>query len=106
MFQTRFQTAPEIYEEFLDILHAYQQKRTIEEVYARVQQLFKGHQDLLDEFSYFLPDNSGNAGQGAAKGKAGKKGLPVRGKAPVTTSGPGGKIVVSGRGGAIAPRYH
>jgi paired amphipathic helix protein Sin3a len=49
-----------VYEEFLDILHAYQQKRTIDDVYARVQTLFAGHADLLEEFSYFLPDGNGN----------------------------------------------
>lgn len=54
----RFKDQPAIYGEFLDILHDYQAKRTIDEVYARVQKLFGDHADLLDEFKYFLPDNS------------------------------------------------
>ncbi len=36
-----------------------QAKRTIDEVYQRVQKLFSGQPDLLDEFKYFLPDNQG-----------------------------------------------
>jgi histone deacetylase complex regulatory component SIN3 len=63
----------------LEILHEYQAKRTIDEVYGRVQKLFGGlsltvlgvwlplilvlafptllgQPDLLDEFKYFLPD--------------------------------------------------
>lgn len=54
----RFRDTPEIYAEFLDILHDYQAKRTIEEVYKRVQKLFAGQHDLLYEFKYFLPDNA------------------------------------------------
>ena len=54
--QNRFKEQPEIYSEFLDILHDYQAKRTIDEVYQRVQKLFGGHSDLLHEFKYFLPD--------------------------------------------------
>lgn len=53
-FQQRFAREPQVYESFLDILHAYKQKRTIEEVFARVQKLFEGHQDLLDEFKVWL----------------------------------------------------
>lgn len=41
-----------------DILHDYQAKRTIDEVYQRVQKLFKGQPDLLDEFKYFLPESA------------------------------------------------
>lgn len=41
-----------------DILHDYQAKRTIDEVYTRVQKLFKGQPDLLDEFKYFLPESA------------------------------------------------
>lgn len=55
----RFRDHPAIYAEFLDILHDYQAKRTIDEVYSRVQRLFHGEQDLLDEFKYFLPDTQG-----------------------------------------------
>lgn len=48
----RFRDTPEIYAEFLDILHDYQAKRTIEEVYKRVQKLFAGQHDLLYEVSH------------------------------------------------------
>lgn len=56
----RFDHAPEIYEQFLQILHAYQENKSsdeaIDRVKSRVQQLFYGHSDLLDEFAYFLPE--------------------------------------------------
>src|SRR6202012_5348407 len=57
----RFRDQPHIYSEFLDILHDYQAKRTIEEVYHRVQKLFGNEPDLLAEFRYFLPENPANA---------------------------------------------
>ena len=41
----------------MDILHDYQAKRTIDEVYERVQRLFAGQPDLLEEFRDFLPEN-------------------------------------------------
>ncbi len=56
--QNCFRDQPQIYSEFLDILHDYQAKRTIDEVYQRVQILFSGHPDLLEEFKYFLPDHN------------------------------------------------
>jgi paired amphipathic helix protein Sin3a len=47
----------------LEILHAYQEKRAtdgaIEQVKAQVEHLFRGHPDLLDDFNYFLPPESG-----------------------------------------------
>jgi paired amphipathic helix protein Sin3a len=65
----RFREAPEIYGEFLDILHDYQAKRTIDEVYTRVSRLFQFQPDLLEEFKYFLPDSArehaNRTGQGA-----------------------------------------
>lgn len=42
----------------MDVLHEYQKKKTLEEVYDRVQKLFGSQPDLLDEFKYFLPDNN------------------------------------------------
>ena len=51
----RFRDQPLIYSDFLDILHDYQAKRTIDEVYQRVQKLFGDQPDLLEEFKYFLP---------------------------------------------------
>lgn len=53
----RFQNDTVVYKEFLDILHAYQEKKLdIEVVYKQVALLFRDHQDLLEEFSQFLPD--------------------------------------------------
>jgi len=79
----RFRDCPKTYAEFLDILHEYQSKCTIDEVYARVQKLFKDDEDLLKEFQYFLPEGNGSlmppAGAGALGGwggaKKGKKGM-------------------------------
>ncbi|KAJ1628399.1 paired amphipathic helix, partial [Pavlovales sp. CCMP2436] len=52
----RFQRQPEMYKQFLAILHTYQQEqKTIKEVYERVSALFEDHQDLLEEFTQFLP---------------------------------------------------
>lgn len=56
--KNRFKDQPAIYAEFLDILHDYQAKRTIDEVYSRVQKLFGDQPDLLNEFKYFLPDQN------------------------------------------------
>jgi len=54
----RFRNQPQIYGEFLEILHDYQEKKAITEVYQRVQNLFGNQPDLLAEFKDFLPDNS------------------------------------------------
>lgn len=67
----RFEHNPSTYEEFLDILHEFQAKQkkfdqmgdragmdqAILEVKGRVHDLFNGQEDLLQEFSFFLPDN-------------------------------------------------
>lgn len=71
----RFSANPEIYQQFLEILHAYQQnqhttliprsKKLLEsEVYSQVARLFQNQQDLLAEFSQFLPDANGTASSG------------------------------------------
>eukprot|EP00941_MAST-03F_sp_MAST-3F-sp1_P000344 g344.t1 len=45
------------YKAFLDILHTYQrEQRSIKDVLDKVADLFKHHPDLLEEFTYFLPD--------------------------------------------------
>jgi len=57
--KTRFAKQPETYKAFLEILHTYQKERkTIKEVYEQVAQLFRGHADLMVEFTQFLPDAS------------------------------------------------
>ena len=75
--KSRFQGQPDVYKQFLEILHAYQKEQksikegkqpdskplTENEVYAKVAKLFHGQNDLLQEFGQFLPDsNSGSAG--------------------------------------------
>lgn len=73
----RFSAKPEIYQQFLEILHTYQRdqhatkvpgsKMLLEnEVYAQVARLFQNQQDLLEEFSQFLPDASGSATSGGS----------------------------------------
>ncbi len=34
------------------------EEKSIQEVYDEVAQLFRHHQDLLDEFTHFLPDSA------------------------------------------------
>jgi len=77
--KNRFRDQPEIYGEFLDILHDYQANRTIDEVFLRVQKLFGGQPDLLDEFKYFLPAKSAsNSLRGARKLHKSAKKLPMK----------------------------
>ena len=108
----RFREQPQIYSEFLDILHDYQAKRTIEEVYHRVQKLFGNEPDLLSEFRYFLPENPANAarvagptsgaGQAAKKPGSGVKSSSVK-KATPSTATPA-NIVSDKDGGSKASR--
>ena len=52
----RFAESPSMYKSFLDILHNYQKEQTtIKRVYEQVSELFVNHQDLLSEFTQFLP---------------------------------------------------
>mmetsp|Transcript_21997 Transcript_21997/g.42715 ORF Transcript_21997/g.42715 Transcript_21997/m.42715 type:complete len:1011 (+) Transcript_21997:60-3092(+) len=71
--KNRFRDQPEIYGEFLDILHDYQANRTIDEVFMRVQKLFGGQPDLLDEFKYFLPAKQAPSQMRRNKNKNNKK---------------------------------
>eukprot|EP00245_Coleochaete_scutata_P002928 TRINITY_DN14179_c0_g1_i2.p1 TRINITY_DN14179_c0_g1~~TRINITY_DN14179_c0_g1_i2.p1 ORF type:complete len:1452 (-),score=385.29 TRINITY_DN14179_c0_g1_i2:688-5043(-) len=58
--KTRFQADEHVYKAFLEILNMYRKgNKTIIEVYHEVATLFKDHSDLLEEFTYFLPDTSG-----------------------------------------------
>jgi len=53
----RFERQPQIYQQFLEILHTYQkEQRGIKEVLEQVSSLFANHPDLLREFAFFLPD--------------------------------------------------
>ncbi|KAK4715701.1 hypothetical protein R3W88_014039 [Solanum pinnatisectum] len=55
--KTRFQGDDFVYKSFLDILNLYRKEnKAIAEVYNEVSYLFRGHADLLEEFTHFLPD--------------------------------------------------
>lgn len=81
-----------VYKAFLEILNQYRKGlKTIQSVYEEVALLFRNHEDLLNEFSYFLPDaapaqqrrqtsaprRAGGA-YGAAAGKAKRAPPPLR----------------------------
>ena len=71
--KNRFQGQPDIYKQFLEILHTYQKDQkaikeghrptgpylTEAEVYAQVAKLFQNQEDLLAEFGQFLPEATG-----------------------------------------------
>ncbi|KAI8888550.1 hypothetical protein K501DRAFT_291658 [Backusella circina FSU 941] len=62
--KNRFASNPDIYKQFLEILQTYQkEQKPIQEVYAHVQYLFDGADDLLDEFQQFLPEIQERVGQ-------------------------------------------
>ena len=78
--KSRFSNDERVYKNFLEILNMYRKNvKTISQVYEEVAQLFKHHHDLLDEFTYFLPDSTqpaaGKKGRGV-RGVRGRKGLP------------------------------
>jgi len=67
--KNRFQGQPDVYKQFLEILHTYQKDQraikeggapkshlTESEVYAQVSKLFQNQEDLLSEFGQFLPE--------------------------------------------------
>ncbi|KAI8981426.1 hypothetical protein BDB01DRAFT_851219 [Pilobolus umbonatus] len=57
--KNRFSNDPDTYKQFLEILQTYQkEQKPIQEVYAQVQVLFNGAEDLLAEFKQFLPDTT------------------------------------------------
>lgn len=84
----RFQGQPDVYKQFLEILHTYQKDQkaikegqppsgrylTEAEVYAKVSKLFQNQEDLLSEFGQFLPEaTNDHSREGAAlAGAAGK----------------------------------
>lgn len=60
--KTRFANEPDTYKHFLEILQTYQKDaKPIQEVYSQVTDLFKGAQDLLQDFKQFLPENNASA---------------------------------------------
>ncbi|KAF5443219.1 hypothetical protein F2P56_035794 [Juglans regia] len=60
--KTRFQGDDRVYKSFLDVLNMYRKEsKSISEVYQEVAALFQDHEDLLVEFTHFLPDTSATA---------------------------------------------
>ncbi|XP_012092008.1 paired amphipathic helix protein Sin3-like 4 isoform X2 [Jatropha curcas] len=60
--KTRFSGENSVYKSFLDILNMYKnENKSITEVYQEVASLFQDHNDLLMEFTHFLPDSSATA---------------------------------------------
>ena len=75
----RFAGNQEVYQKFLQILQRYKEEGfAIGQVKAQVAQLFAGHEDLLGEFSNFLPEPGSAAKlalqKGSKKKSAGAKG--------------------------------
>lgn len=57
--KTRFQNQEQVYKAFLEVLNMYRKgNKSITDVYREVAMLFEKHQDLLDEFTFFLPDHT------------------------------------------------
>ncbi|KAG6467347.1 hypothetical protein ZIOFF_074820 [Zingiber officinale] len=57
--KNRFENDEHVYKSFLDILNMYRRdNKSIHEVHEEVAALFQNHQDLLEEFTHFLPDAS------------------------------------------------
>ncbi|GAB4820057.1 hypothetical protein N2152v2_007103 [Parachlorella kessleri] len=64
----RFANDERVYKAFLEILNMYRKgMKTIANVYEEVALLFRNHDDLLREFTYFLPDNTPPAAKGATR---------------------------------------
>ena len=72
--KTRFANDERVYKTFLEILNMYRKNlKSISQVYEEVAQLFKSHNDLLEQFTYFLPDSTQQAGQGTGgRGRGGR----------------------------------
>eukprot|EP00879_Flechtneria_rotunda_P010154 GHRR01010615.1.p1 GENE.GHRR01010615.1~~GHRR01010615.1.p1 ORF type:complete len:776 (+),score=281.26 GHRR01010615.1:210-2537(+) len=105
--KTRFAQDERVYKAFLEILNMYRKgQKSITNVYDEVAVLFRNHNDLLTEFTYFLPDNSppqgGHPGfrnlPGARGNMGGGYGRPGAGPIRVMNAGTGRNY-----GGPMAP---
>ena len=109
--KNRFSGQPEVYKQFLEILHTYQKDQkaikegnppsgrflTEAEVYAQVSRLFQQQEDLLSEFGQFLPEATNNDFSGSKVGGGGGGGKTKYG-------GPNNASVMgTGGGGALQP---
>lgn len=84
--KSRFADNDMVYKTFLSILQTYQrEQKTIKEVYDQVSELFRDHNDLLSEFTHFLPETAPHAA--AAQHSA------ANGSAPITDS----NVAISGQ---------
>tara|TARA_B100001142_G_C14346217_1_gene660105 strand:- start:2091 stop:5489 length:3399 start_codon:yes stop_codon:yes gene_type:complete len=73
--KTRFASDERVYKAFLEILNMYRKNlKSISQVYEEVARLFRSHTDLLEEFTYFLPDLNTAPGKRSvsSKGMRGK----------------------------------
>lgn len=74
--KNRFNSDPETYKQFLEILQTYQRDtKDIAEVYAQVTILFNNAPDLLDEFKQFLPENGSGGALGSFMQAAGAQSM-------------------------------
>ncbi|ORY80409.1 hypothetical protein BCR37DRAFT_369309 [Protomyces lactucae-debilis] len=90
--KTRFSNEPDTYKHFLEILQTYQKDaRPIQEVYSQVTELFKGAQDLLQDFKQFLPENNAGASAAARMPAVGTFAPPQQASAPTASSTRGDK---------------
>lgn len=94
--KSRFSHNELVYKTFLSILQTYQkEQRSMKEVYEQVSELFRNHEDLLNEFSHFLPEatphaearaianrNNGAGGSSATNQRGGNTSITVK-KQPV-----------------------
>lgn len=81
----RFSDDQCVYKNFLEILCCFRQGRIdIGDVYQDVAGLFQHHEDLLEEFSYFLPDRSDEPGGICTSDlmHVGRPGIPITATAP------------------------
>ena len=92
--KTRFANDERVYKAFLEILNMYRKNlKTIGQVYDEVASLFKSHNDLLEEFTYFLPDfSTPTAGKKTATGKT------LRGKSAFASGQHSGALKRKGKG--------
>ncbi|KLT42069.1 hypothetical protein CC85DRAFT_285843 [Cutaneotrichosporon oleaginosum] len=86
--KNRFNSEPETYKNFLEILQTYHRDQRIEEVYEQVIELFKNAPDLLAEFKQFLPESGGGLGFGSFVQAAAGSTAPTAGQKRKDTKDP------------------
>ncbi|GMK60011.1 hypothetical protein CspeluHIS016_0902280 [Cutaneotrichosporon spelunceum] len=98
--KNRFNSEPETYKNFLEILQTYHRDQRIEEVskgrrtgdnsqvYEQVIELFKNAPDLLAEFKQFLPESGGGMGFGSFVQAAAGSTAPTAGQKRKDTKEP------------------